>query len=40
MHGGAYFRNFMVYKPLVWTQQKKILIIFSKQLIRVAFEFL
>ena len=22
MHGGAYFRNFMVYKLIVWTQQK------------------
>ena len=37
MHGGAYFRNFMVYKLIVWTQQK--IVIFSKQLVRVAFEF-
>ena len=37
MHGGAYFRNFTVYKLIVWTEQK--IIIFSKQLIRVAFKF-
>ena len=35
--GRAYVSNFTVYKLIVWTQQK--IIIFSKQLIRVAFEF-